>query len=210
MHEQIPERLQAQVGFLLAVDALKSVMRQSPIADGSRRENTAEHSWQLALAATVLAEHAHEPVDVARVVAMLLVHDLVEIDAGDTFIYADAHTRTAQEQAEAAAAERIFGLLPGGQGAELRELWEEFEARATPEARFAKSLDRLMPMLLNRAAGGGSWKAHGIHPDRTRALVDDHIHTPLLAAYAHTVIDAAVAEGAYGTVPEAAATGDPR
>jgi putative hydrolase of HD superfamily len=194
------ERLDAQMRFILAVDALKGVLRQTPIADGSRQENTAEHSWQIALAATVLAEHADEPVDTGRVVAMLLVHDLVEIDAGDMFVYADAEARAAQELAEAAAAERIFGLLPADQGSVLRALWQEFEAKASAEARFAKAIDRLLPMVLNKAAGGGSWKLHGIHPDRTRALVEDHMRagSSLLAAFAHELIDTAVAEGIYG------------
>jgi putative hydrolases of HD superfamily len=193
-------RLDQQVGFLVAIDALKTVLRQSLIADGSRRENTAEHSWQLAMAAIVLSEHADEPVNAARVTEMLLVHDLVEIDAGDTFVYADAATLAAQEAIEAAAADRIFGLLPSDQGNRLRAVWDEFESRATPEARFAKAVDRLMPMVLNRAAGGGSWSAHQILPEQTRALVESQIRgsCDTLADYAHVVITAAVAEGAYG------------
>lgn len=194
------DRLDAQMRFILTVDALKGVLRQTPIADGSRQENTAEHSWQLALAATILAEHAEEEVDTARVVAMLLVHDLVEIDAGDTFVYADAATKAAQELAETAAAERIFGLLPADQGSMLRALWEEFEAKASAEARFAKAVDRLLPMVLNKAAGGGSWKLHSIHPDRTRALVEDHMRggSGALADFAHQLIDTAIADGIYG------------
>jgi putative hydrolases of HD superfamily len=196
-----PSRLEAQIEFLLAVDALKGVLRQTPIADGSRRENTAEHSWQLALAASVLAEHAEKPIDTARVVAMLLVHDLVEIDAGDTFVYttaSDPAAKQAQDLAEQRAAERIFGLLPVDQGQHFRALWDEFEAKQSAESQFAKSIDRLMPMILNRAAGGGSWKAHGIHPDRTRALIDDHIPNTTLREYAHGVVTAAITEGAYG------------
>jgi putative hydrolases of HD superfamily len=151
------------------------------------------------MAAVVLSEHADEPVDTARVTEMLLLHDLVEIDAGDTFVYADATAKQAQDIAEAAAADRIFGLLPPDQGARLRAVWDEFESRSTPEARFAKAVDRLMPMVLNRAAGGGSWKAHGIAPERTRALVESQMRgsCETLANYAHVVIDAAIAEGAY-------------
>lgn len=199
------------MAFLLEIDRLKQVLRQSPIADGSRAENTAEHSWHLALCALVLAEHANEPVDVAKVVTMLLIHDLVEIDAGDTFIY-DTHStsntddtaatrlqhaadqQTADEQA---AADRIFALLPPEQAETLRALWDEFEAKATAEARFAKAVDRLQPMLLNRASGGGSWQAHGITADRPRRLADDTIPpgSVTLAALAHHVIDQSVAAG---------------
>ena len=206
MSEDLPAelgpRLAQQLAFLLEIDQLKHVLRQSPVADGSRAENTAEHSWHLALCALVLAEHANEPVDVAKVVTMLLIHDLVEIDAGDTFIYA-THGQPArqaadqQAAAEQAAADRIFALLPPEQAATLRALWDEFEAKTTAEARFAKAVDRLQPMLLNRASGGGSWKTHGITADRPRRLIDDTIPpgSVTLAALAHHVIDQSVAAG---------------
>ena len=125
------ERLRRQLAFVLEADALKSVERRNYLADGSRRENTAEHSWHLALMATVLAEHASEPVDVGRVIVMLLVHDLVEIHAGDTFVYDDAAHADKAER-EIAAARRLFGQLPADQGAVLRGLWEEFEERQAP------------------------------------------------------------------------------
>ena len=146
----------------MEADRLKQVERQTAIIGGSRRENTAEHSWHLGLFALVLAEHADEPVDLARVVAMVLVHDLVEIDAGDTFAYDETgyETKAAREQA---AADRLFGLLPDGQGGQLRALWEEHEAGDTADARFANALDRLQPVLLNHAAGTDApWVRHGI------------------------------------------------
>ena len=135
------------------------------ILGGSRRENTAEHSWHLAMFALVLAEHADEPFDLARAITMLLVHDLVEIDAGDTFAYDDAgyETKVAREEA---AADRLFGLLPEAQGAQLRALWDDFEAGESPEARFANAVDRLQPLLLNHANQGGPWREHGISRER--------------------------------------------
>ncbi len=193
------ERLIAQMQFLVEIDRLKTILRQTPITDGSRKENTAEHSWHLALCATVLAEHANEPVDVARVVELLLVHDLVEIDAGDTFIYAanDPDVAAAQEAAENLAAERIFGLLPTEQGALLRARWDEFEAKETPEAKFAKSVDRVQPMLLNLIAGGGSWAEHGVTADKTRRLIDSTVPagSTVLAEYAHACVNLALDRG---------------
>jgi putative hydrolases of HD superfamily len=194
-------RLDAQIGFLLEIDRLKSVVRQNPVADGSRNENTAEHSWHLALMAIVLAEHADHAVDVGKVVRMLLLHDLVEIDAGDTFVYLamDGDGRAEQEAREQLAAERIFGLLPHDQAAGLRAVWNEFEAASTPEAQFAKAVDRLAPMLLNRSAGGGSWKRHAVDPAQTHRLIDAQMTagSAALTSYAHTLIDLAVAEGLY-------------
>src|SRR5215472_12194668 len=143
------EPLDSQVGFLLEADRLKTVLRQSLITDRSRRENSAEHSWHLALMALVLAEHAPPGTDLGRVGAMLVLHDLVEIDAGDLFLYADAAAHARQEVAERAAADRLFAILPTAQAAAMRALWEELEERRTPEARFARALDRLQPMLLN-------------------------------------------------------------
>jgi putative hydrolases of HD superfamily len=192
------ERLAEQMAFLVEIDRLKTVLRQNLIADGSRQENTAEHSWHLAMCALVLAEHANEPVDVMRVVQMLLLHDLVEIDAGDTFVYADAAQMAAQEQLEQAAAQRIFGMLPIDQSARLRALWEEFEAKETPEAKFAKAVDRVQPMLLNLASGGGSWERHGITADRPLALIDRTVPpgSTVLAEYAREVIRVSVEVGA--------------
>ena len=192
-------RLAEQINFVLEIDRLKTILRQTPIGDNSRQENTAEHSWHLALAAIVLIEHANEPVDIGRVVEMLLVHDLVEIDAGDTFVYLamDEAGRADQEAREQAGADRIFGLLPPDQGTRLRAVWDEFESKSSPEARFAKAVDRLQPMLLNRMAGGGSWSKHAITADRTHHLIETTIPggSTVLAAFAHGLIEDAVAEG---------------
>lgn len=161
------DRLAAQLAFLLEADRLKQVERRTSIVGGARRENTAEHSWHLALFALFLGEHAEERVDLARVVAMLLLHDLVEIDAGDTFGY-DEVAHLDKEEREQAAADRLFGLLPPDQGRWARALWDEYEAVATPEARFALALDRLQPVLLNLANDGGPWREHDI--DKARVL----------------------------------------
>lgn len=159
-------RLKQQLEFLVEADRLKGVLRHTSLCDGSRRENSAEHSWHLALMAEVLAEHSEKAIDVNRVLRMLLVHDLVEIDAGDAFAY-DAAANVGREQRELLAAERIFGLLPAQQEVELRALWDEFERQETADARFALALDRLQPLLNNHHSGGGSWLAHGV----TRAAV---------------------------------------
>jgi putative hydrolase of HD superfamily len=155
------DALARQLEFLVEADRLKLVLRRTPVVDGSRLENSAEHSWHLALSALVLGEHAGPEVDVARVVRMVVVHDLVEIDAGDTFAY-DAGANVDRVARERRAADRLFGLLPNGLRDELRALWEEFEAGETPSARFAIALDRLQPLLANDRANGGSWRAHGV------------------------------------------------
>ncbi|CUH62782.1 5'-nucleotidase [Thalassovita gelatinovora] len=148
--------LSRRIAFLNEADALKSIYRATRIAGGSRFENSAEHSWHLALYALVLAEHADTGVDIARVIRMLLIHDLVEIDAGDAPIFGD-YDAAVKEAEEVAAARRIFGLLPEGQAEELLALWLEFEANETADARFAKALDRFQPPNQNLASGGGSW-----------------------------------------------------
>lgn len=162
------DRLTRQIEFIMEVDKLKSVLRQTVITSKERNENSAEHSWHLALMAVVLAEYANEPVDLLRVIKMAIVHDLVEIDAGDTFIY-DEKGHEDKAEREERAADRIFGLLPGQQESELRALWDEYEAQETPEARFAMALDRLNPMLLNYHTGGPAWKKHGIRADQVVA-----------------------------------------
>lgn len=154
-------RLDAQMAFLTEACRLKSVNRATPLCDGSRRENSGEHSWHIALYALVLAEQAPAGVSIDRVIRMLLIHDLVEIDAGDAPIYGN-HDTASLAQAELAAADRIFGLLPADQAASLRALWEEFEANESPDARFAKSLDRFQPPNQNLAAGGGSWTDYDV------------------------------------------------
>ena len=189
------DRLDAQIEFILELDKAKQILRQNTLADASRRENDAEHMWHLAVIALVLREHAPPDVDIARVVEMLLVHDVVEIDAGDTFAYDDAG-QVDKEARETAAAERIFGLLPDEQARWIWELWLEFEAKATPEARFAASIDRLQPLLLNAASGGQAWQRHGVTADRVRAR-NAHIAdgSPVLWERAQQVISGAVAEG---------------
>ena len=155
------ERLRVQVEFLAAVDALKSIERRTRLIGGARRENSAEHSWHLALALLVLREHAPEGVDLARVLSMALVHDLVEIDAGDSFVY-DRVAMADKRDRELAAAARIFALLPSEQGAQFRALWDEFEAGETAEARYAAAIDRFCGMLLNWRNDGGTWREHDV------------------------------------------------
>ncbi len=155
------QRLDQQLQFIIEIDRLKGILRQTLLIDQSRRENSAEHSWHIALMATLLAEYAPEPVDVLRVIKMLLIHDLVEIDAGDTFCY-DEQGNQDKEDREVKAADRLFGLLPADQERELRGLWDEFELRQTPEARFAAALDRIQPFLHNQQTQGGTWRQHGI------------------------------------------------
>jgi putative hydrolase of HD superfamily len=161
-------RLDSQLAFILEIDKLKRILRQTPVTGAERRpENDAEHSWHLAMMAGLLAEYSPAPVDVARVVHMVLIHDLVEIDAGDTFAY-DTAAYADKEARELKAAERIFGLLPADQAAEVRALWDEFEQAETAESRYANALDRLQPLLLNSQTGGGSWATHRV--TRTQVL----------------------------------------
>ncbi|HEY7016498.1 MAG TPA: HD domain-containing protein [Streptosporangiaceae bacterium] len=190
------ERLDQQLRFIAEIDRLKAVLRQTMLTAPARRENSAEHSWHLAMMAMTLAEHAPPGTDIARVTAMVLLHDLVEIDAGDLFVYADADQHARQEQAEQAAADRIFALLPPDQAAAFRGLWDEFEERRTPEARFARALDRLQPMLANLRTGGGTWAEHGITADQVLAkvrLIEDG--SVSLGRYATDLVTRAVAEG---------------
>ena len=163
-------RLDAQIAFLNEACRLKSVTRTTTLCDGSRYENSAEHSWHLALYALVLEDHAPEGTDINRVIRMLLLHDLVEIDAGDTPIYGETG-HAEQAGAEAKAATRLFGLLPEGQGDSLRALWEEFEAAETPDARFAKALDRFQPPNQNLASNGIGWRENGATWDKFEARV---------------------------------------
>ncbi|WP_299785608.1 HD domain-containing protein [uncultured Marivita sp.] len=149
-------RLDQQMAFLTEADRLKSVLRATTLCDGSRMENSAEHSWHIALYALVLAEHAEQPLNTGKIVKMLLLHDLVEIDAGDAPVFAD-HDADALADREQAAADRIFGLLSDDQAQTFRDIWDEFEANETPEAQFAKSIDRMQPPMQNLASGGGSW-----------------------------------------------------
>ncbi|EPX79075.1 HD domain-containing protein [Litoreibacter arenae] len=183
--------LSAQMAFLIEADKLKSVSRATSLCDGSRCENSGEHSWHIALYAMVLAEHAHRPVNIDRVIKMLLLHDLVEIDAGDTPIHGD-HDPAAMEAIEQAAADRIFGLLPPNQAAEFRALWDEFEAAETDDAIFAKSVDRVQPVVANLETGGGTWPEFNVSAAQleTRVGVKVRRGAPMLWQHLRSRIDA--------------------
>ena len=167
-------RLDAQMAFLMEADKLKQVVRGTTLADGSRYENSGEHSWHIALFALVLGADAPSDVKVDRVIKMLLLHDIVEIDAGDAPIFGD-HDATEMAAKEVAAATRLFGLLPPDQAQSFRALWDEFEAAQTPDARFAKSLDRFQPPNQNLASGGGSWVEYDTDYSRFEARVGNKI-----------------------------------
>ncbi len=177
----IQERFTRQIAFLLELDKLKNIYRQTLVLHEDRAENDAEHSFHLAMMACILAEHANTPVDVLHTMKMVLVHDVVEIDAGDTYCY-DAKGNEDKRERELKAADRLFALLPEDQAAEFRALWEEFEEKATPEAKFANALDRIQPMLLNYKKGGISWMKHGI----TEAQVTNR-NIPTVSAGSDTI-----------------------
>lgn len=155
------DRLEKQLQFILEIDKVKKIIRQTPLSDASRKENDAEHSWHIALMAYLLQEYVEEPVEVSKVMLMVLIHDLVEIDAGDTYAYDEEGAKTKDER-ERKAADHIFGMLPEDQGMYLKALWEEFEAYETAEAKYAHLLDNFQPLLLNDAAGGISWTEHQV------------------------------------------------
>ena len=155
------DRLRKQMDFILEVDKLKKIGRQTYLSDASRKENDSEHSWHLALMAVLLSEHSNREIDVLKAVTMVLIHDIVEIDAGDTYAYDTAGNTTKRER-EVAAADRIFNLLPSDQAEYFRELWEEFEEGASAEAQFAITLDKTQPVMLNSASGGKSWREHEV------------------------------------------------
>ena len=155
------ERLEKQIRFIVEIDKVKNIFRQTYLADAGRRENDAEHSWHIALMAYLLREYVEEAVDVGKVMLMVLIHDLVEIDAGDTYAYDSVGAQTKRDR-EVAAADRIFGILPKDQGTYFRELWEEFEAYETPDAKYAHLIDNFQPLLLNDAADGLSWQEHQV------------------------------------------------
>ncbi len=205
------ERLDKQMRFVSGIGELKGVLRQTVLAGIGRPENSAEHSWHLAMMALALAEHAPAGTDISRVVAMVLMHDLVEIDAGDLFLYASEEQQRQQEIAERAAADRIFGLLPSDQAARFRALWDEFNARQSADARFARAIDRLQPMLENLAVGGGTWQRHGITADQVLAkvaLIEDGSAT--LGQMARRLVLDAVAAGILAPAPDPApADSDP-
>ncbi len=189
-------RLARQIEFIVETDRLKEIFRQTLNTRSRRAENDAEHSWALCLLVITLAEHANFPqLDLLRVLKMVIVHDLVEIDAGDTFAY-DTKNMADQHARESVAADRIFGLLPADQPAEMRALWDEFEARATPEAKFAAAVDRFHPMLLNCRTEGAAWRKHGVTSDRVLAR-NAHIAegSAALWTYAQHMVAAAVEAG---------------
>lgn len=190
------DRLTQQIQFIAEIDRLKHILRQTWLLDASRRENDAEHSWHIAVMALLLVEHAEAPVDLSRVVKMLLIHDVVEIDAGDTFIY-DTAGHADKDEREQRAAERIFGLLPPDQAAELRALWDEFEARDSAEARYAAAIDRLQPLMHNYLTQGKAWRAHGVTADQVLAMNRPRIGAASAALWqaAERMIAESVAKG---------------
>lgn len=190
------ERLKKQIEFILEVDKIKNIFRMTKIHDGSRRENDAEHSWHLTLMAFLLCEYSKaDNIDVLKVMKMCIVHDIVEIDAGDTFCYDTVGSMDKLER-EQKAADRIFALLPEDQGMELRELWEEFDAMETPEAKYAAALDRLQPVLLNYLNNGGTWQEHNITKKQViqrNGRIEEG--APELWEFASDLIDEAVSKG---------------
>jgi putative hydrolases of HD superfamily len=196
------DRLSSQLKFASEAGQLKAVLRQTMLTDPARRENSAEHSWHIVVMAMALAEHAPHGTDINRVISMLALHDIVEVDAGDLFVYAAEADQERQHAAERAAADRIFALLPADQAEAFRELWDEFEERVTPEARFARALDRLQPMLENTKAGGGTWREHGVRADQVLAkvaLIEDG--SANLGRYARELVEQAVRDGILAPAP---------
>lgn len=191
----LSDKLLQQIEFIKEIDKIKYIQRRTKLFNSDRPENDAEHSWHLALMAIVLSEHANQSVDLLKVVKMVLIHDIVEIDAGDTFIYDTGknHTNTS---AERLAAQRIFGILPGQQAEELIAIWEEFEAGKTPEAQFARAMDRLEPLLQNSSNNGGTWNEPGVNYEKVyakKSVIKDG--SAVLWEYAEKLIDAGVARG---------------
>lgn len=158
-------RLKQQMDFILEIDKEKFIGRQTYLSDGKRKENDAEHAWHMAIMVFLLAEYANESIDLLKTIKMLLIHDIVEIDAGDTYAY-DEEGKKSQKDREMRAARRIFGILPEDQAQDLMALWREFEERKTPEARFARTMDNLQPMMLNAATDGKAWADHEVHIDQ--------------------------------------------
>ena len=155
------ERLKKQLDFILEIDKEKNILRQTHLSDHGRRENDAEHAWHMAIMAYLLKEYSNEPVDVAKVMIMCLIHDVVEIDAGDTYAY-DEEGKKTQKAREEAAKERIYSLLPEDQKEELAAIFDEFEESKTPESKFAHAMDNLQPLMLNNSNDGGDWREHGV------------------------------------------------
>lgn len=178
------KRLQRQLDFLIEVDKLKSVLRATSLCDSSRPENSGEHSWHIALYALILAEHANRVIQIDRVIKMLLIHDLIEIDAGDNPIHGD-HDVSAMEEIERAAADRIFGLLPSDQRDAYRRLWDEFEAAETDDAIFAKSIDRVQPVINNLETDGGTWSSFHVTLEQLESRVGVKVKRGAPAVWDH-------------------------
>ena len=168
INQKQKERLEQQFAFIREIDKEKFIGRQTYLTDGERKENDAEHAWHMAIMTVLLAEYSNEPIDVLKTVTMLLIHDLVEIDAGDTYAY-DEEAKKTQRERELKGAERIFGMLPPDQGEKLRSLWDEFEAGETKEAKFAITLDKTQPIMLNDATDGRAWMEHGVKKEQIMA-----------------------------------------
>ena len=188
-----------QIQFIMELDKIKKIGRQTYLSDASRKENDAEHSWHLALMAFVLADYSNEPVDVLKTMKMVLLHDVIEIDAGDTYAY-DAEANKTKRERELKAADRIFGLLPEAQKSEYRGLWDEFEAMETPESKFANMLDKVQPLLLNDASGGQSWAEHGVQISQVLKR-DERVHegSEEIWAYAKSILEKNVKNGRLGS-----------
>lgn len=189
------EQLQQQVDFIHEIDKVKYIQRRTKLFNSERNENDAEHSWHLALMAIVLSGHSNQDIDLLKVIKMLLIHDIVEIDSGDIFLY-DSQVSHTNTEAETIAARRIFGLLPRNQADELIAIWQEFEAGETAEAKFARAMDRFEPLLQNRSNKGGTWKEFNVPYEkvvRKKSIIKEG--SDLLWSYAEALIDKSVEEG---------------
>lgn len=193
--KDFPKKLQQQMIFIAEVDKLKNIFRRTILTDSSRRENDAEHSWHLALMAIVLEEYAAEPVNLGRVLAMVTVHDLIEIYAGDTFAF-DAAANQDKAQREQAAAEKLFGMLDQEQGHKFRQLWEEFDAMNTADSRFAASLDRIQPFMHNVLTEGHTWKLGSVTKEQVyRRMAPVKTGTPALWPWLESQVASAIEKG---------------
>ena len=189
------ERLSKQIEFALLMDKQKNIFRQNRLADNSRRENDSEHAWHMAVMAYLFREYANEDIDISKVILMCLIHDVVEIEAGDTYAY-DEDAKKSQREREEIAKKHIFGMLPSDQGRELETLFDEFEAQETAEAKFAKAMDNLQPVLLHEANGGGDWKEHGVTKEQIMRRQEKTRHgSEELFKFIKDIIDKHIAEG---------------
>ncbi|MBF1169712.1 MAG: HD domain-containing protein [[Eubacterium] sulci] len=189
------DRMRKQIEFALLMDKQKNIFRQNHLADNSRRENDAEHAWHMAVMAYLFREYANEDIDMSKVILMCLIHDVVEIEAGDTYAY-DEEAKKSQREREEIAKKHIFGMLPSDQGRELEVLFDEFEAQETAEARFAKAMDNLQPVLLHEANGGGDWKEHGVTKEQIMRRQEKTRHgSEKLFEVIKDIIDKHIAEG---------------